>query len=98
MNCFCTSLHLNLTIATPLFRWAHNAIFSKEGPNDGVVSVASSKWGTYLGTVENVQHADLVGWTNAARYQWAKVSGREIHFKPASFYLSIAGTLCFRSC
>ena len=49
--------------------------------------------GTYLGTLEGVNHLDLVGWVNTARYKWAKIMGREIKFKPATFYLGIADHL-----
>lgn len=49
--------------------------------------------GTYLGTLENVNHLDLVGWTNVARYRWAEIMGREIRFKPATFYLGVADHL-----
>lgn len=75
------------------WKWSHSVILEKEGPNDGLVSVESSKWGTYLGTLENVSHLDLVGWTNGARYRWAEIMGREIRFKPATFYLGIADHL-----
>ena len=49
--------------------------------------------GTYLGTLEDVNHLDLVGWVNTARYKWAEIMGREIKFKPATFYLGIADNL-----
>ena len=49
--------------------------------------------GTYLGTLEGVNHLDLVGWINTARYKWAEIMGREIKFKPATFYLGIADPL-----
>lgn len=49
--------------------------------------------GTYLGTLEDVNHLDLVGWINTARYKWAEIMGRGIKFKPATFYLSIADHL-----
>ena len=44
--------------------------------------------GTYLGTLESVNHLDLIGWLNAARYKWAEVRGKKIKFSPATFYLS----------
>ncbi|KAF8477857.1 Alpha/Beta hydrolase protein [Gautieria morchelliformis] len=75
------------------WRWPHSVVLEKEGPNDGLVSVESSKWGTYLGTLENVSHLDLVGWINTARYKWAELTGREIAFKPATFYLGVADHL-----
>lgn len=49
--------------------------------------------GTYLGTLEHVNHLDLVGWINTARYKWAELMGNEIKFKPATFYLGITDHL-----
>jgi triacylglycerol lipase len=49
--------------------------------------------GTYLGTLENVSHLDLIGWTNTARYAWAEAMGRAISFKPATFYLGVVDHL-----
>lgn len=49
--------------------------------------------GTYLGTLHDVNHLDLVGWINAARYKWAALCGREIQFRPATFYLGVADLL-----
>lgn len=34
-----------------------------------------------------------MGWINSARYKWAEFTGREIAFKPATFYLGIADHL-----
>jgi triacylglycerol lipase len=39
---------------TPMLRRAWNLLTSLEGPNDGMISMASARWGEYLGTV----HAD----------------------------------------
>ncbi|KAK7059168.1 lipase 2 [Paramarasmius palmivorus] len=75
------------------WKWPHSIILEKEGPNDGLVSVESAKWGKYLGTLEGVNHLDLVGWINTARYKWAEMTGREIKFRPATFYLGIADML-----
>jgi len=75
------------------WKWPHSVILEKEGPNDGLVSVESAKWGTYLGTLTDVNHLDLVGWINTARYKWAELRGREIQFKPATFYLGVADLL-----
>jgi triacylglycerol lipase len=49
--------------------------------------------GKYLGTLEDVNHLDLVGWVNTARYKWAELMGKEIKFKPASFYLEVTAKL-----
>lgn len=75
------------------WKWPHSVILEKEGPNDGLVSVESAKWGTYVDTVEDVSHLDLVGWVNTARYSWAKLRGHNIAFHPATYYLSIADHL-----
>ncbi|KAI8990493.1 alpha/beta-hydrolase [Trametes punicea] len=75
------------------WKWPHSVVYEKEGPNDGLVSLKSARWGTYLGTLEGVNHLDLVGWINTARYKWAEIMGREIKFKPATFYLGIADHL-----
>jgi len=40
-----------------------------------------------------VNHLDLVGWVNTARYKWAEIMGKEIEFRPATFYLGIADML-----
>jgi triacylglycerol esterase/lipase EstA (alpha/beta hydrolase family) len=39
---------------SPVLRRAWSILHSSEGPNDGMVSVASARWGEYLGTI----HAD----------------------------------------
>jgi triacylglycerol lipase len=39
---------------TPFLRRAWNLLTAEEGPNDGMVSVGSARWGEYLGTL----HAD----------------------------------------
>ncbi|EIW86887.1 alpha beta-hydrolase [Coniophora puteana RWD-64-598 SS2] len=77
------------------WKWSHSVILEKEGPNDGLVSVESAKWGTYLGTLQHVNHLDLVGWINAARYKWAEMRGKEIQFRPATFYLGIVDYLAW---
>ncbi|KAI9885113.1 MAG: hypothetical protein M1823_003081 [Watsoniomyces obsoletus] len=54
-----------------VFRHSHRIIEREEGPNDGLVSVASSQWGGeegYKGTLMGVSHLDLINWTN--RLQW----------------------------
>lgn len=49
--------------------------------------------GTYLGTLQGVSHLNLVGWINPAQYKWAEMMGREITFRPATFYLGVADML-----
>ncbi len=47
-----------------IFRFSHGIIDVIEGPNDGLVSVASSKWDEkgYRGTLDGVSHLDLINW------------------------------------
>jgi triacylglycerol lipase len=40
-----------------------------------------------------VNHLDLVGWINSARYKWAEIMGKEIKFHPATFYLGVVHML-----
>lgn len=74
-------------------RLSHGVVLEKEGPNDGLVSVSSAQWGTYLGTLTDVNHLDLVGWINPARFKWAELRGKAIKFKAATFYLGAADLL-----
>jgi len=50
------------------FRHSHRIVATAEGPNDGLVSVASSRWGGYKGTLVDVSHLDLINWTNRLRW------------------------------
>lgn len=59
------------------FRQSHAVIENVEGPNDGMVSVASSKWGTYKGTLVGVSHLDLINWTNRLRWWLFQVTGNK---------------------
>ncbi|QSS61977.1 triacylglycerol lipase [Histoplasma capsulatum] len=77
-----------------LFRQSHQIIEQEEGPNDGLVSVRSSKWGGqggYQGTLMDVSHFDLINWTN--RFQWpvSNLSGDRRKFNALALYLDIAG-------
>ncbi|AEO64521.1 uncharacterized protein THITE_2110748 [Thermothielavioides terrestris NRRL 8126] len=58
------------------FRHSHRVIEEREGPNDGLVSVESSKWGTYKGTLLGVNHLDLINWSNRLRFVVQKWMGR----------------------
>ncbi|WVR03961.1 hypothetical protein IAU60_000960 [Kwoniella sp. DSM 27419] len=75
------------------WRFPHSVILSKEGPNDGLVSVHSAMWGEYRGTLVGVNHLDLVGWVNTVRYTLAGWTGKPIAFKPATFYMEVADYL-----
>ncbi|KAK4110038.1 alpha/beta-hydrolase [Canariomyces notabilis] len=57
------------------FRYSHRVIERVEGPNDGLVSVTSSQWGTYKGTLLGVNHLDLINWSNRLRFTTQKLMG-----------------------
>ncbi len=57
------------------FRQSHGVISRVEGPNDGLVSVASSQWGSYKGTLVDVSHLDLINWTNRWRWMLRSLAG-----------------------
>jgi triacylglycerol lipase len=50
------------------FRKSHKVLFGIEGRNDGLVSVESSKWGSYKGTLLGLNHLDLINWSNRLRW------------------------------
>ncbi|KAF9976041.1 hypothetical protein BGZ73_009200 [Actinomortierella ambigua] len=57
------------------FRFPWGVIMEREGPNDGLVSVESARWGTYIRTIENADHLDLMNWINLlswsrTRFPW----------------------------
>lgn len=60
-----------------VFRKSHDVIAPIEGPNDGMVSVESSRWGTYKGTLNHVSHLDLINWTNRLRWYFWELTGRK---------------------
>ena len=62
---------------TSVFRQSHRIIEEAEGPNDGMVSVASSQWGTYKGTLKDVSHLDLINWTNKLRWYFFQLTGHK---------------------
>lgn len=62
-----------------------------EGPNDGLVSVTSSQWGEYKGTLDNVSHLDLINWTNRLRWWFWELTGTRRSFNAIAFYLHITG-------
>lgn len=75
------------------FRVSHRLLKHLEGPNDGLVSVESSQWGTYKGTLLGVNHLDLINWTNRLRYTVRKWLGKKQSFNAIAFYLDIADML-----
>lgn len=59
------------------FRQTHKVVEQVEGPNDGLVSVNSARWGTYKGTLVDVSHLDLINWTNRLKWFFSQMAGRE---------------------
>lgn len=71
-------------------------------PNDGMVTVRSSKWGEYRGTLPNTDHLDLINWKNKIQKDIGKLFENtspsvEKTVKPEidilNFYLQIADDL-----
>ncbi|KZF24248.1 lipase [Xylona heveae TC161] len=79
-----------------VFRQSQKIIEQIEGPNDGLVSVASSKWGGpegYKGTLVGVSHLDLINWTNRLKWFIWELTGNRRNFNAIAFYLDIADML-----
>jgi len=81
-----------------VFYGSWQIINQKAGANDGMVSVDSAKWGVYLGTLVNVDHLDLINWTNGFKRIMKKVvpgaEGPQID--TLALYLDIADNLAKR--
>ncbi|KAI0540492.1 Alpha/Beta hydrolase protein [Xylaria digitata] len=75
------------------FRRSHSVISRVEGPNDGLVSVASSQWGSYKGTLVGASHLDLINWTNRWKWMLRSLVGVQPGFNAIAFYLGIADML-----
>ena len=75
------------------FRQPHRIVYEVEGPNDGLVSVQSSQWGVYKGTLIDVSHLDLINWTNRMRWLAWQMIGKKRNFNAIAFYLDIADML-----
>lgn len=75
------------------FRLPHGVIDAAEGANDGLVSVASSRWGEYRGTLLGVSHLDLINWPNRLRWAVREQLGMRPTFNAVAFYLDIADML-----
>ncbi|RAL04336.1 triglyceride lipase [Aspergillus ibericus CBS 121593] len=79
-----------------VFRLSHRLLEQVEGHNDGLVSVASSKWGGdqgYKGTLEGVSHLDLINWSNRLKWLAGEITGNRQRFNAIAFYLDIADML-----
>ncbi|KAG5927869.1 hypothetical protein E4U42_001666 [Claviceps africana] len=75
------------------FRVSGRVIARHEGPNDGLVSVQSSRWGVYQGTLLGVNHLDLINWPNRVRWMVRRWMGVERGFNAVAFYLGVADML-----
>lgn len=60
-----------------VFHRPHKIVERIEGPNDGLVSVASSQWGEYKGTLVGVNHLDLINWTSRIRWLVWELTGNK---------------------
>ncbi|KAB8278056.1 triacylglycerol lipase [Aspergillus minisclerotigenes] len=79
-----------------VFRLSHRYLEQVEGHNDGLVSVASSRWGGkdgYKGTLMGVNHLDLINWTNRLKWLAGEITGNRRRFNAIAFYLAIADML-----
>lgn len=77
------------------FRYAWSIIKEKEGANDGMVSIWSSRWGEYRGTLR-ASHLDQVGWANVVADFAASISTKRRPFDPKILYLTICEDLALR--
>lgn len=75
------------------FRYPHGVLATVEGPNDGLVSVESSRWGTYKGTLLGVSHLDLINWSNRMGWTVREWMGMKRTFNAIAFYLDMADML-----
>ena len=75
------------------FRQSHRVIAEAEGPNDGLVSVESARWGEYRGTLVGVSHLDLINWSNRVRWAMGEWMGWKRPFNAVALYLDIVDML-----
>ncbi|KAF2276953.1 alpha/beta-hydrolase [Westerdykella ornata] len=77
-----------------IFGPSHKIIKRIEGGlNDGLVSVQSSQWGEYQGTLLGVSHLDLINWTNRLKWWIWSLTGGKKNFNAIAFYLDICDML-----
>ncbi|KAK0642853.1 Lipase 2 [Lasiodiplodia hormozganensis] len=76
------------------FKQLHDLVeVLEKAPNDGLVSVPSSKWGTYKGTITGVSHLDLINWTSRVKWTLYSLVGYKPTFNAIAFYLDICDML-----
>ena len=68
----------------PPLHASYDIIRKREGPNDGLVSQGSARWGEYLGNLD-ADHLNLVGW----KFVWERSEA----FDAKAFYLGVAQML-----
>lgn len=86
-------------VFTPTYKVMKHRLVRDGKPvdNDGLVSVESAMWGEYLGTLDNVDHLDLINWTNKVRTAVDLVMfAQKPKFNPVALYLDIAESLSMR--
>jgi len=76
-----------------VFAPSHAIIKPVEGLNDGLVSVHSSQWGDYKGSLIGVSHLDLINWTNRLKWFFWELTGSKRTFNAIAFYLDICDML-----
>lgn len=82
-----------------VFRLTHRLLKETEGFNDGLVSVASSRWGGehgYKGTLDDVSHLDLINWSNRLKWLAGEITGnrRRHALSLAPYYSTVLLTVC----
>lgn len=76
---------------TSAFLITWKIVYDKEGPNDGLISVKSAKWGEFMGVLHNVDHADLINWMGLVKKAQLVVGAPS--FNPKWFYLDVVDNL-----
>lgn len=86
----------SLSALSAFFYHGWRTVYRIEGPNDGLVSVKSAQWGTFLGTIRDVNHLDLINWTNSFGLWKARLLRRQAPFSAPLLYLSVVSMLAQR--
>ena len=63
----------DLTVSA--FRMCHDIVTKAEGPNDGLVSSQSARWGEET-IIWSADHAQQIGWFNDPSFDWRDVWGK----------------------
>lgn len=75
--------------------WKVIAKATNDGLNDGLVTIKSSEWGEYQGTLKNVDHLDIINWKNKLQDDYLKYFPK-IGYEPINildFYLHVTDNL-----